>query len=82
MNLYYHFACIHIVEVRPQCYTDNDCARNELCHDGSCVDACRLKRCGDNARCETGVHSAKCICLPGYTGNAEVACNLCKYWMR
>ena len=79
MILHYLFACWNVVEVRPQCYSDNDCAQNEVCHDGNCVDACRIKTCGANAKCETGYHSAKCICLPGYTGNAEIACNLCKY---
>jgi hypothetical protein len=74
-SIYLH-VIFSAVEVRPQCYSDNDCARNEICHDGNCVDACRVKNCGTNAKCETGFHSAKCICLPGYTGNAEVACNL------
>ena len=67
-----------IVEVRPECYVDDDCGYSDICYKGSCVDACRLSQCGSNAKCESSLHSAQCICLPGYTGNPRSACNLCK----
>ena len=69
---------IFIVEVRPECYVDDDCGYSDICYKGSCVDACRLSQCGSNAKCESSLHSAQCICLPGYTGNPRSACNLCK----
>ena len=74
------FVLLHVtVEVKPQCYRDDDCQYDELCNQGSCINACRVTSCGVNARCETGYHSASCVCPQGYTGNPEVACTLCKY---
>ena len=67
-----------LVEVKPECYVDDDCATSDICNKGSCVDACRLSKCGSNAICEAGFHSAKCVCLPGYTGDARTACHKCK----
>ena len=67
-----------LVEVKPECYVDDDCPTSDICNKGSCVDACRLSHCGSNAICEAGFHSAKCVCLPGYTGDARTACNKCK----
>ena len=69
---------VMIVEVKAECYVDDDCAYSDVCNEGSCINACRLLRCGNNAKCETGKHSARCICLPGYTGNAQTECSLCK----
>ena len=63
-----------VVEVRPECYDNNDCRATEVCNQGNCVDACRLKGCGVNARCQHTLHDARCDCLPGYTGNPNVEC--------
>jgi hypothetical protein len=80
-----HFLFLHVftdrghcqtVEVKAECYVDDDCAYSDVCNEGSCINACRLLRCGNNAKCETGKHSARCICLPGYTGNAQTECSL------
>lgn len=74
---YKHVTCLFmfIVEVRPQCYTNNDCQITEACHLGSCVDACRLTNCGTNARCISQNHQGQCVCLSGYEGNPSFACN-------
>ena len=72
----YHFI---IVEVKAECEIDNDCQRSEKCNKGSCIEACRLTYCGANALCESGYHSAKCACLPGYTGDPRTSCNRCKF---
>ena len=66
------------MEPKLECYSDNDCAYSDVCHQGTCVDACLVTKCGANARCESRLHSAQCICLPGYTGNPQHACNLCE----
>ena len=68
-----------LVEAKLECYSDNDCAYSEVCHQGTCVDACLVTKCGANARCESRHHSAQCICLPGYTGNPQHACNPCEF---
>ena len=68
-----------IVEVKAECEIDNDCQRSEKCNKGSCIEACRLTYCGSNSICESGYHSAKCICLPGYTGDPRTSCNRCKF---
>ena len=78
MGIYNLNYFIILVEVKPECYVDDDCAYSDVCNEGSCINACRLLGCGSNAKCETGRHSARCICLPGYTGNAQTACSLCK----
>ena len=65
--------------MRPECYVDDDCSYSDVCNKGSCINACRLSDCGLNTKCETGRHSARCICLSGYTGNPRTACTLCKY---
>ena len=63
------------VEVRPECYVNDDCGFNEVCNQGSCVDACRVTQCGVNARCEARRHAGTCTCLPGFSGNPDIACN-------
>ena len=68
-----------IVEVKAECEIDDHCKRTEKCNKGSCVEACRLMYCGSNAICESGFHSAKCICTPGYTGNPQTSCTRCKF---
>ena len=60
-----------IVEAKQECYVNDDCAIPDVCNKGSCINACRLSHCGSNAICEPGFHSAKCVCLPGYTGNPQ-----------
>ena len=74
----FKFELYALVEVKPECYVDDDCATSDICNKGSCVDACRLSHCGSNAICEAGYHSAKCVCLPGFTGDPRTACNKCK----
>ena len=74
----FKFELYALVEVKAECYVDDDCATSDICNKGSCVDACRLSHCGSNAICEAGYHSAKCVCLPGFTGDPRTACNKCK----
>ena len=59
---------------------DTECLNTEVCHQGSCMDACRLKKCGVNARCLATNHNAVCQCNHGYEGNPESACYPCKYY--
>ena len=67
-----------LVEVKSECYTNNDCPRPEICNQGSCINACRLTNCGSNANCEPGFHSAQCICQAGFTGDPTESCVKCK----
>ncbi|VEN60882.1 unnamed protein product, partial [Callosobruchus maculatus] len=46
----------------------------EKCIRGSCVEACRVDRCGVNALCNSFHHQAVCTCAAGYTGNPHVEC--------
>lgn len=57
-----------------QCHTDNDCSDREKCIRGTCIEACKIDRCGVNALCNSFSHQAVCTCAPGYTGNAHVEC--------
>ena len=79
-SMTWYWWLLHVlVEAKLECYSDNDCAYSEVCHQGTCVDACLVTKCGANARCESRQHSAQCICLPGYTGNPQHACSLCEF---
>ena len=64
----------HIADPTPECTVHPDCRITEQCHQGSCVEACRLITCGTNALCNSFNHDAECSCPPGYTGNPLVAC--------
>ena len=77
IGLQFPIACV-LVEAKAECYSDSDCQFTEVCHQGSCADACQVTKCGANARCEASFHSAKCLCPSGYTGNPEIACTPCK----
>ena len=63
----------------PECRTDTECRTPEVCHTGSCVNACLVVRCGANAVCQTTVHDAICTCPPGYTGRPEEECRYSEY---
>lgn len=61
---------------KPQCRENRDCRNTEVCHTGSCLDACLVLRCGVNAICMSHLHDVICKCPPGYTGNPESECIL------
>lgn len=66
------------VAATPECFRDDDCRIPEVCHTGSCVDACIIKKCGENAICSTTIHDIACTCRQGFTGNPRSGCSLCK----
>lgn len=67
-----------LVQAQPQCVQDFDCLNPEICHQGSCIDACRLTACGTNAKCTSANHRGTCECLHGYEGNPTSGCFPCK----
>ena len=67
------------VTATPECFRHEDCRNSEVCHTGSCINACIVKDCADNAICSTTVHDIACKCRPGFTGDGHVRCSLCKY---
>ena len=69
-----------LVTATPECFRHDDCRNAEVCHTGSCINACIVKDCADNAICSTTVHDIACTCRPGFTGDGHVRCSLCKYW--
>lgn len=56
------------------CQHNAECASSEICLHGSCLDACRLERCGVNAQCSARDHYAQCSCPAGYQGNPRIEC--------
>lgn len=68
-----------LVEVKPECEINEDCPSSDVCHQGSCQDACRFQTCGANAECSTTRHRARCTCLPGFSGDPYTACSSRKY---
>lgn len=63
------------MEVRPQCYSHDECQYTEACNLGSCIDACRLTQCGSNAKCVSQNHQGQCVCMQNFEGNPSIGCN-------
>ena len=62
----------------PECVRNEDCRTPEVCHTGTCLDACLVKDCAVNAICKSTVHDITCICREGFTGDGRSFCNRCK----
>jgi hypothetical protein len=62
------------IRSQPECQVDADCSDSDKCFRSSCVEACKIDRCGVNALCNSVHHQAVCTCAPGYTGNARYEC--------
>lgn len=62
-------------ECRPECVNNNDCSKRKSCVNNKCRDPCPGV-CGSNTECHVANHSPYCSCLPGFTGNPSVACNI------
>ena len=80
LHVIYHFTfyMIFLVQATPECTQNEDCPLSDICHLGSCSNACIFKKCGSNALCETSVHAAFCFCPDDHTGNPDNACYLSK----
>lgn len=60
---------------RPSCQTDEECNLSDSCISGQCLDPCNLRAaCGINADCQVTMHTKRCSCPAGFTGNSEVEC--------
>lgn len=60
-------------ECRPECVLNSDCPTEKACLNNKCVNPC-IGTCGTNAECKIFNHIPMCSCLPGFAGNAFVAC--------
>ena len=78
------FSFLFTVSAVPQCRSNSDCRTSEVCHTGSCINACIIFKCGANAVCTTTVHDIACTCRPGFTGNGRDGCIQREYhnWRR
>lgn len=59
---------------RPECVYNADCPLNLACANYKCKDPC-IGVCGINSNCRVHMHSAVCVCIPGYTGDPFSACS-------
>merc|ERR1712079_292034 len=59
------------VTATPECYRNEDCRTSEVCHTGSCLDACLVYDCAPDAICSSTVHDIECTCRPGFTGDGR-----------
>lgn len=59
---------------RPECVTNNDCAREKACSNQRCKDPCP-GICGPNAECRVVNHAPSCSCLAGLTGDPWTSCH-------
>lgn len=67
--------CVPILVPKPQCRSDSDCSNPDKCLRGTCIEACKVDRCGINAICNSIDHQAICTCAPAYTGNPRFECS-------
>ncbi|UYV71427.1 dp [Cordylochernes scorpioides] len=57
------------------CRKDIDCSTSEACFLNMCSNPCEsASACGTNALCKVVSHRQECSCLPGFTGNPNIAC--------
>lgn len=65
---------------RPECISNGECATHLACINNKCKDPCPGS-CGELAECRVVSHTARCLCPPGYSGDALIRCNViqCEY---
>ena len=65
------------------CRTDSDCGVGKACLNSECEDPCNSQPCGVNAVCtlteSKPFKAVTCTCKPGYEGDANFRCLLCKF---
>lgn len=57
-----------------ECAINSDCPSTHACRNQLCVPVCQGEQCGTNAECLAVDHRAICECVPGFRGNARIAC--------
>ena len=70
--------CIHGTGEN-ECSRNEDCRISEVCHTGTCINACLVFKCAPYATCQTTVHDVQCTCISGYTGDGKIACDRSKF---
>ena len=70
---------IFSVVAQSECRVNQDCQNSQLCHQGSCQNACRFTTCGQNAFCASSRHEGHCKCFDGFLGNPLRACRKREY---
>jgi hypothetical protein len=66
---------LYLVEARPECRTDPECAQNQACLNERCIDPCLVKNpCAPQAQCNTRAHHPVCTCPEGYGGDPYRQC--------
>lgn len=63
------------------CQYNEDCPPNKLCDrlNRRCINVCSEDSCGENAECFVENHKARCRCLQGFDGNAQISCRETTY---
>lgn len=60
---------------RPECISNAECSFDQACINEKCQNPC-INVCGLNAECKVVSHTPICSCLPKYTGDPFIQCNL------
>lgn len=60
---------------RPECTSNSECSAQLACVNQKCVDPCP-GACGRSAKCSVVNHNPFCTCLPHYTGNPFLGCQV------
>ena len=76
--LIYIFYITIAVPVPVGCQSDDECPLDKACHNTLCVDPCN---CGINCNCDVINHKPLCYAPAGFSGNPEVECQKCKWFI-
>lgn len=70
------FIAVHVPPFTPpECYTDNDCAKDRSCVNQICMNPCLMGNpCSRGAFCHVQDHTPICRCPAGYEGNPRIEC--------
>lgn len=72
---YSNFSYLYVLSVTVGCQSDSECASDEQCYNGQCVNPCILgDPCARNAECYGSNHRSSCRCPSGYTGSPYDYC--------
>ncbi|XP_059474496.1 neurogenic locus notch homolog protein 1-like [Neocloeon triangulifer] len=63
-----------IVGCGAQCVNAQDCAHDQQCKQGKCVNSCADSPCGHGAECRAQSHRAVCSCPHNFVGDPLVSC--------
>ncbi|PSN35759.1 hypothetical protein C0J52_14848 [Blattella germanica] len=70
----YRSGCIGSISPKGECASNDQCANQLACIEGTCINPCSKLPCGANAYCEPQNHAAWCRCTVGFKEASNGEC--------